>query len=260
MRAQKQTKINLVLQDMVDGTVLTSAWLIAHGVSNNLARKYVASGWIERLGQGAYVRCGDHIDWQGALHTLQSQLQLKIHIAALSALRLKGLGHYLSLDADQSIQLFSETAKPLPAWFRKMDWGVQIEHRTASLFNNVGESPMSSLPHKSFNLEISPPEQAAFEMLYCLKNNSDFDHARTVFEGLGTLRPKESQKLLQDCRSVRVKRLFLWMAKDCEHPWIKYVDVGKVDLGSGKRMIYEDGKLDHELLITVPRREGLADV
>ncbi len=260
MRAQKQTKINLVLQDMAHGTVLTSAWLIAHGVSNNLARRYVSSGWLERLGQGAYIRCGDHIDWQGALYTLQSQLQLKIHIAALSALRLKGMGHYLSLDADQSIQLFSETAKPLPAWFRETDWGVQIERRTASLFNNAGEFPMSSLPHKSFNLEISPPEQAAFEMLYCLKNNSDFDHARTVFEGLGTLRPKESQELLQDCRSVRVKRLFLWMAKDCGHPWIKYVDIGKVDLGSGKRVVYEGGELDRELLITVPRKKGFADV
>lgn len=249
-----------MLQDMVHGTVLTPAWLIAHGVSNNLARRYIASGWFERLGQGAYMRCGDHVDWQGALYTLQSQLRLKVHIAALSALRLKGMGHYLSLNADQSIQLFSETAKPLPTWFRKTDWGVKIENRTASLFNNAGEFPMSSLPHKSFNLVISPPEKAAFEMLYCLKNNSDFDHARTVFEGLGTLRPKEIQELLQDCRSVRVKRLFLWMAKDCGHPWIKYVDIDKVNLGSGKRVVYEGGELDRELLITVPRREGFADV
>ena len=260
MSTQKQTKINLVLQSMVPGVVLTSNWLAVHGVSNNLARRYVASGWLERIGQGAYIRCSDNVDWQGGLYALQSQLGLKIHVGGLSALRLKGMGHFLSLDADQVIQLFSETAKPLPAWFREADWGVQIKHRSTSLLGNTAQFPMSSMPHKSFDIEISPPEQAAFEMLYCLKNNSDFDHARTVFEGLGTLRPKESQELLQDCRSVRVKRLFLWMAKNCGHPWIKYVDIDKVDLGSGKRVIYEGGELDRELLITVPRREGIADV
>lgn len=260
MSTQKQTKINLVLQNTVPGVVLTSKWLAAHGVSNNLARRYVSSQWLERLGQGAYIRYGDHVDWQGALYTLQSQLGLKVRVAGLSALRLKGMGHFLSLDTDQSVQLLSNTAKALPVWFRETDWGVQIKHRTASLFNNAGKLPLSSIPHKSFNIKISAPELAALEMLYCIKNNSDFDYARTVFEGLATLRPKELQELLQDCRSVRVKRLFLWMAKDCGHPWLKYVDIAKVDLGSGKRVVFKGGALDRELLITVPPVEGSASV
>lgn len=119
---------------------------------------------------------------------------------------------------------------------------------------------MSSVPHKSFEIEMSPPELAAFEMIHGIKDNSDFDHARTVFEGLSTLRPKESQELLQTCKSVRVKRLFLWMARDCGHPWFKYMDMEKVDLGSGKRVVYKGGKLDQEFLITVPRPEGVSDV
>ncbi len=260
MSTQKQTKINLILQNMAPGVVSTSNWLTAHGVSNNLARRYVASGWLERLGQGAYIRYGDDVDWQGGLYALQSQLGLKIHIGGLSALRLKGMGHFLSLNADQVIQLFSDNATSLPMWFRETDWGVQIKHRPTSLFSNAVQFPMSSVPHKSFAIEISPPELAAFEMLYGINNNSDFDHTRTVFEGLGTLRPKQSQELLQDCRSVRVKRLFLWMARDCGHPWFKYIDAEKADLGSGKRVVYKEGKLDREFLITVPRPKGLADV
>lgn len=260
MSTQMHTKINLVLQIMVPGAVWTSNWLAAHGVSTSLTRRYVASGWLKRLGQGAYMRYGDDVDWQGGLYALQSQLGLKVHVGGLSALHLKGMGHFLSLDADQSIQLFSENAKPLPVWFRETDWGVQIKYRSTSLFSNEVRFPMSTAPHKSFDIEISPPELAAFEMLHGIKNNSDFDHARTVFEGLGTLRPKESQNLLQVCRSVRVKRLFLWMARDCGHPWFKYVDTEQADLGSGKRVIYKGGKLDREFLITVPRPEGLADV
>lgn len=260
MSTQKQSKINLILQSMVPGVVLTSKWLMAHGISNNLARRYVTSEWLERLGQGAYIRYGDDVDWQGGLYALQSQLGLNVHVGGLSALRLKGMGHFLSLNADLSIQLFSENTKPLPVWFRETDWGVQIQHRSISLFSDAGKLQLSSMQHKSFDVEISPPELAAFEMLHGIKSNSDFDHARTVFEGLGTLRPKESQKLLKDCRSVRVKRLFLWMARDCGHPWFKYVDTAKVDLGSGKRVVYKGGKLDREFLITVPRPKGLADV
>lgn len=260
MSTQKQTKTNLVLQNMAPGAVLTSNWLTVHGVSNNLARRYVSSGWFERIGQGAYIRYGDDVDWQGGLYALQSQLGLKVHVGGLSSLRLKGMGHFLSLDADQSIQLFSGSAKPLPAWFRETDWGVQIQHRTASLFSNAENLQMSSVPHKSFEIEMSPPELAAFEMIHGIKDNSDFDHARTVFEGLSTLRPKESQELLQTCKSVRVKRLFLWMARDCGHPWFKYMDMEKVDLGSGKRVVYKGGKLDQEFLITVPRPEGVSDV
>jgi len=260
MSTQKQTKINLVLQNTVPGVVLTSKWLAAHGVSNNLARRYVASGWIGRLGQGAYMRCGDHVDWQGALYTLQSQLGLNVHVGGLSALRLKGMGHFLSLDAEQSIQLFSESVKRLPAWFRSADWGVQVKHHTASLFADEGKLPMSSIPHKSFNIKTAAPELAALEMLYCIKNNSDFDYAKTVFDGLTTLRPNEVQNLLQDCRSVRVKRLFLWMARECKHPWVKYVDVADVDLGSGKRVVFKGGTLDREFLITVPPDGGSVNV
>lgn len=260
MSAQKQTKINLVLQNMIQGTVLTSIWLEKQGVSNSLTRRYVASGWLERLGQGAYIRYGDDVDWQGGLYALQSQLGLNVHVGGLSALHLKGMGHFLSLDAEQSIQLFSENTKQLPMWFRRTDWGVQIKHRSASLFNNTTRLSMSSFPHKGFDLEISSPELAAFEMLHDIKDNSDFDHVRTVFEGLGTLRPQESQELLLTCRSVRVKRLFLWMARDCGHPWFKYMDTGKADLGSGKRVVYKGGRLDREFLITVPRPEGVADV
>jgi hypothetical protein len=115
---------------------------------------------------------------------------------------------------------------------------------------------LSSHIHKIFEIKVSSAEQAVLEMLSLVKNNEDFDAAKTVFDGLTALRPKEAQRLLEGCRSIRVKRMFLWMAREIEHPWAKHLDVSKINLGSGKRMIYQKGKLDRELQITVPRHSG----
>ncbi|WP_136078293.1 type IV toxin-antitoxin system AbiEi family antitoxin [Pontiella desulfatans] len=260
MDSQSKSKINQMLQNLVPGTVLTPTWLAGQGVSRDLALRYVTSGWLERVGRGAYQRRGDSVDWQGAVHTLQTQLGLTVHVAGLSALQLKGLGHYLSMGKEASVLLVSDGAERLPAWFSGKEWGAEIVHRCVQLFDFSENLPLTVVEHKGFSVRVSPPERAAFEMIYCVDGNSAFDHARTVFDGLGALRPQEVQKLLEACRSVRVKRLFLWMARDCAHPWLKHVDPDRVDLGSGKRVVYDGGELDRELLITVPRRKEDADV
>ena len=259
MSTLNKGKINLVLQKAVSGTVLTMKWLAEQGVSKDLARKYVSSGWVERIGRGAYVRTGDTVDWKGALFSLQTQLGMSVHVAALSALQLKGLAHYLPMGNDSHIQLFSDGAERLPSWFSETGWEADIEHRGVRLFDNEHLS-LSDIAHKSFSIRVSSPERAALEMLYCVKSNSDFDFAHEVFVGLGGLRPAEIQALLDACNSVRVKRTFLWMAKDCAHPWLKYINLQNVNLGSGKREVYQRGVLDQEFQITVPKKEESADV
>ncbi len=260
MSTLNASKINRLLQEWVPGTVLTPTWLAKQGVSKDLTRRYVVSGWLERIGRGAYMRSGDVLDWQGAVHSLQTQLGLTVHVAGLSALQLKGFGHYLPMRGEASVLLFSDSSESLPAWFLGKDWEVKIVHRCPHLFDRIENSAMGTIEHKGFPILVSPPERAALELLYCIKDNAAFDHALTIFEGLGTLRPQEIQKLLQACRSVRVKRLFLWMARKCGHPWLKHLNSNAVNLGSGKRVVYEGGELDAELLITVPRQKGDNDV
>jgi hypothetical protein len=259
MSTPNKGKINLLLQKAVPGTVLTMAWLAEQGVSKDLVRKYVASGWLERIGRGAYMRTGDSVDWKGALFSLQAQLRMSVHVAALSALRLKGLGHDLPMGKDSTIQLFSDGVERLPTWFFEAKWDTSIEHRSLRLFDSENLS-LTNVTHKSFSIYTSSPERAALELLYCVKSNSDFDAAREVFAGLGTLRPTEAQRLLEACGSVRVKRTFLWMAKDCEHLWAKYLNPDHVDLGSGKRVVYPGGMLDRNFQITVPKKKEPTDV
>jgi hypothetical protein len=73
-----------------------------------------------------------------------------------------------------------------------------------------------------------------------------------LMEGLPNLSPRRLHQLLAACRSVKVKRLFLWFAARHNHAWLKSLDREGIDLGSGKRMIVRGGKLDTRYNITVP--------
>ena len=71
-------------------------------------------------------------------------------------------------------------------------------------------------------------------------------------EGLTNLSPRRLQRLLADCRSVKVKRLFFFFADRHKHPWLTHLKKEEIDLGKGKRMLVKGGKLDHAYQITVP--------
>lgn len=63
--------------------------------------------------------------------------------------------------------------------------------------------------------------------------------------------------LLQACRSVKDKRLFLVLAERHQRAWLSRLDMAKVDLGTGKRMLVPGGKLHPKYRITLPA--GLDD-
>lgn len=73
-----------------------------------------------------------------------------------------------------------------------------------------------------------------------------------VREGLVNLRPRRLQALLEDAGSIKVKRLFLFLADRHRHKWLHCTDRDKISLGSGKRVIFKGGKLDPEYKITIP--------
>lgn len=55
------------------------------------------------------------------------------------------------------------------------------------------------------------------------------------------------------CRSVKVKRLFLFLAQKADHAWFKKLNTADLDLGKGKRMIVKNGALDKTYGITIPK-------
>ena len=73
-----------------------------------------------------------------------------------------------------------------------------------------------------------------------------------IMEGLTTLRPKLLQQLLEQCTSIKVKRLFLYMGNKAGHDWLRRLDVSKLKLGTGSRTITKGGVYIAEFSITVP--------
>jgi hypothetical protein len=115
------------------------------------------------------------------------------------------------------------------------------------------------LPHVAPNwgqwdwpLTLSTPERAIFELLDELPNHETFEQVDALFGGLTNLRPDRLQKLLKDCASVKVKRLFFYFADRHTHPWLKRLKKEDVDFGSGKRLLAKSGVLDPTYQIIVP--------
>jgi hypothetical protein len=72
-------------------------------------------------------------------------------------------------------------------------------------------------------------------------------------EGLNNLRPRSVQALLEECTSVKVKRLFLYLAEKAGHEWFDFINLDNIDLGSGKRAIVDGGVYVSKYQITVPK-------
>jgi hypothetical protein len=132
-------------------------------------------------------------------------------------------------------------------------WSVKISYKQTKLFGNDTRRYLNDTEIKNVKIKVSTPEMAAMEMLYLIPNEQSFDEALKIMEGLTTLRPQLVQSLLEERNSVKVKRLFLYMVEKCQHSWFKELRVEKINLGSGKRVIVQNGALDKKYHITVPR-------
>jgi len=256
MPSQGGTKLNRLLREWPRGTVAVQSWLTERGVSRQLAEAYRKTEWLERLARGVYVRTDDHVEWTGVVHALQHQLGLTIHPAAKTALQLQGLSHFLAVGTGRPITLFGAPQEKLPGWFRQHDWGGPVRYTATNL---LPASPALGLTERdvgAFSLTVSAPERAALELLHLVPHRESYEEARLLFEGLTTLRPKLVQQLLEACRSVKAKRLFLHLAEACGPPWVGKLELGCVDLGSGKRVIVKGGRFDGKYQITVPTNDG----
>jgi hypothetical protein len=102
-------------------------------------------------------------------------------------------------------------------------------------------------------LQISSSERAILECLYLLPDRFDIVECYQIFEGLSNLRPKILQELLENCNSIKVKRLFLYMASKANHQWLGFVDQSRIDLGTSDRVIVKGGVYISKYKISVPK-------
>ena len=255
MASETKSKINLLLRSWIPGTVAVVPWLEKQGIYQQLAYEYEQSGWLDRVGHGAYARPGDHVEWFGGVYAIQQQLELPIHVGGKSALELKGLGHFASAGSGDYLYLFGTSGQKLPSWFLHHDWNRRIAYKMPHLFAGDAKLGLTKHSHSTFDIQISAPERAMLELLHLVPKEQSAEEAVLLMEGLGTLRPKLVQELLECCQSIKAKRLFLALAAQCGHSWVKRISFEKIDLGKGKRVVVPGGVLDNKYLVTLPRKK-----
>lgn len=250
MSSGNATKINQLLLSQPPGVVLQSAWLTKQGYSLKLQERYRVGKWLESIGNGAMIRAGDSVGYEGALYALQTQSNSSVHPGGKTALSLLGKAHYLEMTANR-ITVFGERSEKLPAWFEKRDWGAKIDyHQTSFLPASLG---ITAIELKNFALKISGAARALMECLYLAPKEQGINECYELMEGLNNLRPKEVQELLEKCRSVKVNRLFLYLAEKAGHGWFNQLNPQTVNLGSGKRLVERGGAYVAKYQITVPK-------
>lgn len=250
MSLPNEKKLNHLLRDWPLGTVAVTSWLNEQGYSNQLLNRYKKSAWIESLGTGALIKTGDKVGYEGAVYALQNQLALSVHPGGQTALSLLGKAHYLEL-SQTKVDLFGDTFETLPGWCKNRDWGVKLAyHKSNFLPGNIG---LTDLELKSFSIKVSSAARAMMECLYLAKTNPEIIECYELMEGMNNLRPGSVQQLLNQCNSVKVKRLFLYMAEKAKHSWVQHLVVEQIDMGKGKRSLTKNGSYVSKYQITVPK-------
>ena len=274
MSVEKRKKLNQLQRLLPEGLLADTRWLESEGYSRALISLYAVGGWLEHPARGVYRRPGGMLLWQHVVVSLQSLLTLPVNVGGRTALELGGLSHYVSAQGLREAHLYSH--RRLPGWVGKLDLEVRfVVHTGKGLFRTAldsapgqwnpadqsfssGELPRTltrtSWGQWNWPLILSSPERAILEFLHEVPERETFDQADKFMEGLRILSPHRVQTLLEDCRNIKVKRLFFWFAERHEPAWLKKIDRDRIDLGKGKRLIVRGGRLDKHYLITVPER------
>lgn len=265
MATRSHGKLNQ-LQQLPDGVLVDAAWLERHGYSSSLRNQYVKTGWLNQPAPRVYRRTHVELTWQQAIISLQSFMDYPLTVGGRTALNELGFAHYLG--EQREIHLYGP--KKPPGWLAELPLPVAFRwHNSARLFDEQEETsahgaPSSEAPSllpggfmasggtMQWPMRLSSAERAILEWLDELPDRDTFHNLDMAMEGLVNLSPRRLQPLLEQCRSVKVKRLFFYFADRHRHAWLSQLDKAAIDLGTGKRRLVKDGKLDPTYLITVP--------
>lgn len=266
------SKLNWLINNTSPGSIVLQSWLSSNGISPQLALKYSQSHWLHKLRAGVYVRPGRQPHWQDALHCLNHQHGTHAHLAGLTSLTQQGKSHYLQLTTD-SVWLGVPAKTILPKWFKSLS-GIHLsevnsnEPETSfseeifpcwkiiktSKLAYIEENDLITVDINGVKLTASNQELAAFELLDAVPKSLSFEYAADLFQGLVNLSPRKVESILKRSASIQTNRLFLFLGHFYKHPWIERVNESLIELGSGKRQVVTNGKLEKQYQITVPKQ------
>ena len=271
MSAQRMQRLNHLLSRLPTGFIADSAWLQAQGLSRSSIRDYATAGWLERVAPRVYRRPLPRPDaplrWDVVTMSLQGIMGHPVHVGGATALELAGYGHYVSAAGPTIVHLYGEG---MPAWLVQLSATARFDLHSMRLFGGSetgvegrrydlvssrtedATSDMEADASWDWPLRVASPERAIMEMIDELPKHETFHQVDMAMQGLTNLRPRLLAKLLLECKSLKVRRIFLWYADRHHHSWRKHLDAAALNLGKGKRQLVPGGRLDARYQITLP--------
>ncbi|MGI9251175.1 MAG: type IV toxin-antitoxin system AbiEi family antitoxin domain-containing protein [Pseudohongiellaceae bacterium] len=274
MIEQKRNKLNHLAGILPEGLLADSAWLERHGYARSLRSYYVANGWLQRPVRGLFRRPRGELGWEQVAISLQALMSCSVTVGGATALYLQGYAHYVPHTL-KHIYLYSDDK--LPSWLYHLDLEQQFivrnRQRLFSVDNPLGDNWDLDVKTNhdavlkggfrvlhwgqwQWPLVVSTPERAYLELLDELPKHEEFHNADVLMEGMVDIDPFRMQELLEQTKSVKVKRLFFLYADRHNHAWWKHIKRDRIDLGQGKRSLVKHGKLHPQYKITVPDEFG----
>src|SRR5680860_9271 len=270
MKMQNGSKLNRLEQTLPEGLLVDAAWLERNGYSRSLRSQYVSAGWLQQPTRSVFRRPRGEISWEQVVISLQTLLGYSLSVGGRTALEFQGYAHYVP-QSQKNIHLYCDDK--LPSWLLKLPLNQQfiIHNRQRVLPQSTPINPTLSLDTPSVEgtvldggfrvthwgqwkwpLIMSTSERAYLELLEELPKDETFHMADVIMEGLVNISPRRMQSLLEQTKSIKVKRLFFFFADRHQHQWLTRIAREHIDLGSGKRMLVKGGKFDPVYQITVP--------
>ena len=243
------TKINKLRQQSPSNGILLTSWLEKSGFRRSEISDYVESGWLRHISTGVYQFTGDTPSLYGILASYQKQTEMRYHIGAASALEQKGISHYISMGKPTAV-VFSPVRPPLPKWLNDAELDMNLVVVSSKVLGTAG---IEHLDYQGQILTLSSPERAIMECLLLTPAHYDLMDVYYLMEMLTSLRVSLVQQLLEECTSVKVKRLFLYMAEKARHRWFAKLDLTRISLGSGTRSFMKGGVTIPAYGIVIPK-------
>lgn len=249
MNIESKDKLNQLLKNWRPGVLFFSSWLKKHGYSDQLMQQYRKSGWFSSLSKAVMYRTGDKLSSFAAISSYNSQMNKAFYVGAHSALELFGFNHYVPMGKPLLI-IGHPQEDEVPTWMRKNTFDCELKFFSTKLFLN----PKFTVVKKAdFEILVSEPEQAFLECLLLAPNQYAYIDLFYIMEQLTTLRPDVVQDLLENTNNIKIKRMFLYMAQKADHEWFKGLDLNKIDIGTGKQKLSDNGVYLSEYRITIPK-------
>ena len=242
------------MKSSIPAGVMSTSWLESQGLSRTEQVKYVKSGWLTRMTTGIYRFSNNTPTLYGALVSYEKQMGGSYRIGASAALELQGYTHYVAVGKPLAY-VFTPFDHRLPKWMTSYEWERMLREFSTKVFD--GGIGVTQIEHEGLTLQVSSPELAIMECILLAPEYYNLMDVYYLMEMLTTLRAGMLTKLLEQCSSFKVKRLFLYMAEKSKHSWFKRLNLSNVTLGSGPRSLAKGGVKDAKYNLIIPKE--LAD-